>query len=926
LRGLFTNSQLQIELTKKVEAMTLKKLFVSRELTKRAIKINSLLENSIDGTFLNGIKKLPKLDCQLKRMSQSGIDSENESDTTSLNSALGVLSANCLENSQTPLSQESLQKKTEKIKLIIENQNETLKLNTSGKACPPEVSKLLDSIESILTDESISLHIDLFYVSFEYMRIAKFIFKSFDTIRHVPATIESDFFVENGAFTSLLKGPIESVRVKEISLLKGAIGFNFALDKISINPFNQQLSFNKNIMSVKLTDILENTPDKFLSYDEELECKKCSGFFSFYCKVEQFENSNEVGFWHCCICGHQNNLKNKIDYSNTFTAEYDDIVITNNTIPEPKIEIEQVDSKIIVFCVDVSGSMANSRIRLVKSSCLSTLKLLKENNPAFKVALIIFEERSTYFGSGNLNESTIPFHEWSSTGKDRARDQASTLKPICESYDQMVTAIKNLQANSGTKIMSALAHSVLLASHVNNSEVILCTDGIAEDCDYNEYNKITKYCNENGNVQINIVTFSDSDCDLNSLGRLASMTNGVVSKTSDPIKIESALNKIIEQSAKKTFVNGISIMSSYDKIKFRLNGSNAHRIDLLDKKQAEILLEFYIENNQETQGTPFLFFQIKVVKDNRTRIITKKLAIETNDCKAEIHDANIIHAFALRKLTNYIYIENNLKDAAIYLNVYKEFLNFCESYDSRVTRTVKILEGLTSINSISEMDSETLHNNHHICSHDLRGRSIISHSEIISKNTEEMKNIFNDPCSQLKEIADGMKDEVDFKKKISDKLRVFDCEFIKPYTPTAVVHMVMELMDQMYMVMKNCENNVDSDQEKNDSNQNECVNGLKNENNHVEIYYEIKHNLMKEFRKMEKVFEKFDKLQPYSESWTAKNEHLIQEMFQIILKKLEKSRKSTCQLSINMTQTIAKSEKIIKGLNVLESFFEYIIN
>jgi len=374
LRGLFTNSQLQIELTKKIEAMTLKKLFVSRELTKRAIKINSLLENSIDGRFLNGIKKLPKLDCQLKTMSQSGVDSENESDTTSLNSAFGI-TINCLENSQTPLSQESLQKKTEKIKLIIENQNETLKLNTSGEACPPEVSLLLDSIESILTDESILLHIDLFYVSFEYMRIAKFIFTSFDTIRHVPATIESDFFVENGAFTSLSKGPIESVRAKVTSLLKRAIGFDFALDKISINPFNQQLSFNKNIMSVKLTDILENTPKKFLSYDEELECKKCSGFFSFYCKVENLVNSNEAGVWHCCICGHQNNLKNITDYSNTYTAEYDDIEITNNTIQQPKIGIEQIDSKIVVFCVDVSGSMANSRIRLVKSSCLSTLKL-----------------------------------------------------------------------------------------------------------------------------------------------------------------------------------------------------------------------------------------------------------------------------------------------------------------------------------------------------------------------------------------------------------------------------------------------------------------------------------------------------------------------------------------------------------------------
>ncbi len=106
---------------------------------------------------------------------------------------------------------------------------------------------------------------------------------------------------------------------------------------------------------------------------------------------------------------------------------------------------------------------------------------------------------------------------------------------------------------------------------------------------------------------------------------------------------------------------------------------------------------------------------------------------------------------------------------------------------SRITSTVKILEGLSDINSISEMDSVTLHNNQRINSYELTSYSMISHSEIVRKNTEEMKTIFNDS----RDLADGINNEIDFKNKISDKLRIFDRDFMGPYTSTAIMFMVM---------------------------------------------------------------------------------------------------------------------------------------
>jgi len=193
---------------------------------------------------------------------------------------------------------------------------------------------------------------------------------------------------------------------------------------------------------------------------------------------------------------------------------------------------------------------------------------------------------------------------------------------------------------------------------------------------------------------------------------------------------------------------------------------------------------------------------------------------------------------------------------------------------------------------------------------------MISHSEIVRKNTEEMKTIFNDS----RDLADGINNEIDFKNKISGKLKIFDRDFMGPYTNTAIMFMVMELVDQMFMVLKNCDANEDSDQEINDSNHDAGDFDFQGENNKVESIHDLKHILLNEFGKMEKVFAKFDELQPYSESWIAQNENLIQEIFQAIVAKLEETKKSTIEISTCMTQTIVRSDKIIKGLFFLKLF------
>ena len=61
----------------------------------------------------------------------------------------------------------------------------------------------------------------------------------------------------------------------------------------------------------------------------------------------------------------------------------------------------QGKERIIVFCIDTSGSMAGPRINSVKKACLKTIELLcSQENSEFKLALITFDSNSKYYGNG----------------------------------------------------------------------------------------------------------------------------------------------------------------------------------------------------------------------------------------------------------------------------------------------------------------------------------------------------------------------------------------------------------------------------------------------------------------------------------------------------------------------------------------------
>ena len=978
MKNVIENSTLQTELHNKIYSITLKKLFVSSELTRRAIRLNDYLENSLNISLVENIQDLPKLECQLKKSFSENAMSINyhvlpsascSSASISMTNAL-LSTSNSIQRKNSRGSErikkiyETIQSETGKIKTILgkKSDNDISHEKSEGKNNQAGFDESLDLIELKLNEEITTLSVDLVFVTFEYMRIALCILQ--------PELNHSCNETKQSSFESILKSSVSQKSLSQGFQLSTALfdkenvvtmtksdqvvkkktpekenAIRFSLKRVSVNPAKR---LNMNIFSVNIQNILDSKAQKTLNLEEELKCQKCPAFYSSYCEekakaIFHFGSTanQSAQCWDCCICGYKNSSKSRIS-SNNYIDDYDDIEYIKHVSPPSIVARKQVNSKVVVFCIDVSGSMAGRNIEMVKSSCLATLKLIKEKHTEFKVALVTFESKGIYWGHGSLREYTVSESDWSSTSnQNTVRNQSHSLKPVSESYDQIVSAINNLQASGGTRIISALAHSVLIASSVKNSEIILCTDGAADDMCNIKYNEIAEYCNQNGNIQINLVAFDGCDCDMNNLGSIVSKTNGIIRKTSDPIEFESSMKVFIEQSVKKDLSDSISILGDYDRVKFVENvkkavkcgkSSNLHHVQLDNWNPAvEILLEFNVENKQtNNQDGKYVFFQVKIVKDDRVRVITKKIEISNvYDSKETICDLNLIHAYALRKFTRYIYEENDYKEATAYLNDYKQILDKYEDVDSRVLKTVDVISSLNGFNSISEQDSEFLHNNKRVNSYDLK-RDVkargISESEIkeMIHQCREIKDCFNKSCSELNEIADRMDDGDDqdrsnFKKEIMKKFEDFDQKFMQSDISEITMYAVLGLIEQMKLLIRKVQDimniNEDDEIEYVDKNgrENEDIyfSGDEDEGDYDEKIENLKKYILTEFRKMENLFEKFNKLKPYSESWISDDESLIQMLFENIVLQCKESKQPIVELSEKMVNIIDRSESII---------------
>ncbi|XP_029438876.1 circularly permutated Ras protein 1-like isoform X2 [Rhinatrema bivittatum] len=418
------------------------------------------------------------------------------------------------------------------------------------------------------------------------------------------------------------------------------------------------LSANVNVVSLHLGKLVNliNAPNK--GSGPTVLCEGCSAAMSAISQVKQ-DHTGLV--WSCEFCQKLNSIRL---FCQPYRL-YNDVAF----VSAPFTNYANVEEPLIVFCVDISGSMSVtsevkvmnrslpsvhvSRMQGVQDAIIWSLDSLMLTSPTRRVALVTFNDVVTLYGDGLGAPQILMGYELMDA--DYLREQGvnyPTPKCITESFHSLSTRVKGMQEHGSTALGPAALISITLASIQTGSQVIICTDGLAntglgyldsmddEVCQSAKvfYGDLAETASRKG-VIVSILTFEGTDCRLMEVGKLADRTGGRVNIVK-PGNLSSEIQAILEDNVMATNVK-ISFFIPQD-MYFRHEEHNENKLvkDIGNvAKDTEITFEFGIKDQtiHERETVPFQLQVEFKTRDHRNacRIITQEKKITTNSSLVE---------------------------------------------------------------------------------------------------------------------------------------------------------------------------------------------------------------------------------------------------------------------------------------------------
>ncbi|XP_028332837.1 circularly permutated Ras protein 1 [Gouania willdenowi] len=305
---------------------------------------------------------------------------------------------------------------------------------------------------------------------------------------------------------------------------------------------NGSLPGNPNVILVSLGKLLsEEKPSSIKG--KPMCCSQCGSVLD-----ADYDNLVEV----CYFC-------QPVDMTNThrvpvsrFTGYPDGLFLLN-----PDEKPGSADDAMLIFCIDISGSMSitsevpkggstfyRSRLQFVQEAVVQCVQRLSIQQPDMRVGLITFNYKVTMHGSENH-----PSHSLTNTDLvdsnclKKAAAIFPTPPPLSETKDYLEKQVTELSESGTTALGPAALLAIAMASRHSGSKVIICTDGKAntdlgnlevEDDDARTllsstifYQDLGDYAANHG-VTVSVLSIEGTDCRLDELGRLADRTGGKV--------------------------------------------------------------------------------------------------------------------------------------------------------------------------------------------------------------------------------------------------------------------------------------------------------------------------------------------------------------------------------------------------------------
>ncbi|XP_069047883.1 uncharacterized protein [Lepisosteus oculatus] len=236
---------------------------------------------------------------------------------------------------------------------------------------------------------------------------------------------------------------------------------------------------------------------------------------------------------------------------------------------------------LVIFCVDVSGSMSittevedcgqihyKSRLQVVQEGVISSLHFLHARAPLTRVGLITFNNEVTVHGDGGVARRSLRGEELVDTEALRAVGAELPMpRPLAASRDWLETVLHRLVESGATALGPAVLVAITMASRQPGSKVILCTDGKANtelgDLELSDphglvpsslfYEALGREAQSSG-VIVSVLAIEGTDCRLAELGRLADMSGGKVNSV-NPENLSAEFQRVLQDQAIATHVS-----------------------------------------------------------------------------------------------------------------------------------------------------------------------------------------------------------------------------------------------------------------------------------------------------------------------------------------------------------------------------------
>ncbi|XP_030609861.1 circularly permutated Ras protein 1 isoform X1 [Archocentrus centrarchus] len=419
-----------------------------------------------------------------------------------------------------------------------------------------------------------------------------------------------------------------------------------------------RLKANVNVVSLGVGKLVDISQDSGMeTFQKPVICGKCSSALSCLSSLQK-------NVWQCEFCGGENSVDESLAtlcIGQRAGVRSDDLYLPRQS----EDDYQNLEDTLVIFCVDISGSMSvttevpssngslsyKSRLEGMQDALYRALSSIKQQSPHRRVALVTFNDEVVIYGDGTSTPLTL--RDWALVDYDHIWQKGVNYHiPHCiaETYHHLIQRVKELREHGATCLGPAALASVAMASRYPGSKVILCTDGKAniglgemEQAPSLTPSSFTPYfytqlaieAVEKG-VIISVMSFEGTDCRLADIGKLADATGGRV----NIVSIGTVAREIQSVSEDNVLATGVkATLLASDGVYFPYEDENNHKLvkEIGNvTKGLEITFQFavkpdFMETFLQKGMLPFqLQLSFKTRDQHRiTRIITEQRPVTT---------------------------------------------------------------------------------------------------------------------------------------------------------------------------------------------------------------------------------------------------------------------------------------------------------